>query len=165
MARWRSMAASDAAAASRKTPKTASPSVLTMTPSFDSTASRMIAVWRALSSSHSAPRARARRIDPSTSVRRKVTVPVGRSIRRVAMLGRLLLAQSRRECRQQRHGSFGSLAQDRGQALSADDESPHAWCFGDDRRRPRRLAQDGQLADVIAGLIAADEPLAAIRLG
>ena len=77
-ARCASAAAVTAAPASGKTANVASPSVRTIVPSCAATASRMCRWCLALTSSHERPSLRARTIEPSTSVRRKVTVPVGR---------------------------------------------------------------------------------------
>ncbi len=42
---------------------------------------------------------------------------------------------------------------------------PHRVALGDDRRRARRIAEDGQLADVVARGVPSDEPLRAIGFG
>ena len=58
------------------------------------------------------------------------------------------------EGREHRHRGVRALAQDRLQALATDDQAADAAALGDDRRGARALAQDGQLADVVARLVA-----------
>src|SRR6266571_378563 len=78
--RWISTAARTAAGAEVKTRKNASPSVPNSCPQALATAAR-ITTRRASSTgaNSSGPRAFSRRVEPSMSVKAKVTVPVGRS--------------------------------------------------------------------------------------
>ena len=112
-------------------------------------------------------RARARgraAIEPSTSVRRNVTVPTGKRpdvaprsdwhhmrLRRSASVG------------QHRHGGVGPLARI---AFSPSPPTTAARTarLGDDGRDPRALAQHRELADVLARLVGADAPGRAVGL-
>ena len=73
----------------------------------------------------------------------------------------------RRSARVAEHGHrrVRSFAQDRLERVATDDQAADAViALGDDRRGAGRLAQHGQLADVVARLVPADEVLGAVRI-
>src|SRR5215216_656356 len=78
--RWAATAARTAPAGLAKATKKASPWVLTSTPPASATARRMIAACSSWTAAYRSPSAWSRRVEPSMSVNRKVTVPVGRSV-------------------------------------------------------------------------------------
>src|SRR5438128_2144945 len=82
-ARRPSTAATTASFGFRKTKKTASPWVPNPWPRAASAASHRSASWRASTSAKPSFRRRSSAVEPSTSVKRNVTVPVGRSTPRI----------------------------------------------------------------------------------
>ncbi len=78
--RWAATAAPTAPAGLRNTAKKASPWVLTSTPPPSETARRMIAACSSRTAGYRSPSSWRRLVEPSMSVNRKVTVPVGRSV-------------------------------------------------------------------------------------
>src|SRR5438034_800270 len=82
-ARRPSTAATTAFLGLRKTKKTASPWVPNAWPSAASTASRRSSSWRASTSAKPSFSRRSSAVEPSTSLKRNVTVPVGRSTGRI----------------------------------------------------------------------------------
>ena len=80
--RWAATAARIAPTGLRKATKKASPWVLTSVPPASATARRTIAACSSWTAGYRSPSAWSRRVEPSMSVKRNVTVPVGRSVLR-----------------------------------------------------------------------------------
>ena len=88
--RWASTAACAAVSASAKAAKSSSPRESTSLPSAAATASRSRRLRSASTGCQSSPSSRASRVEPSTSAKKKVTVPVGSALTRSVGAGSAL---------------------------------------------------------------------------
>src|SRR6188508_2653812 len=120
------MAARAASSARRNATKKASPCVSTSLPPAPAAAARTIRRWSSRAAPYrSAPRERSSRVDPSTSLKRKVTVP----------LGRWVMWRERTVCRssEARLGEMRGAVFDRGVGLQDDVEHVAGVLGGEDR--------------------------------